>query len=358
MKNKDRNTKASDENNEFDIFVLYEESEPDISSKTKRKTPNKYCEWTKKIFSTYIVPGLTLSAMLGTIGTVVSNHISQQRYYDELVDKYIASMEKLLIEDTFHYKYLKSLDKKENTNTALSPDELRYKHEYNQVKSLALSVTENALRSLSKDDGFCIPLPKLEKPFWNCRYIGQNNPERRQFVVSFLDQAGLGFKSIFDPKIRRGQQWESFLEEINLGALERNRGLNLERIMLPRAILKKANFTEADLKKAFLSSTDLTDARLIDANLSGAYLIDANLSGAYLIDANLSGAYLIDAKLPNANFTDANLTNADLTNADLTNADLTRANLTRAKGAVINQAKLCNTILPNGKISGCPKNDL
>ncbi|MBD2344396.1 pentapeptide repeat-containing protein [Anabaena subtropica] len=377
MKSKDRNTKISDENNEFDVFVSYEESEPDISSKTKRKTPNKYCEWIKKIISNN-VKGISLIAVLPIIATVVGNYISQQRYYDELLGKYLELMEKYLIQDKLYVNYLE-MDhiEKEHLNTNdeekkkdFQKDFQQRQAEFLQARNLARSTTENMLRSFSRNDGICLPINSfpitIETFPGNNEYLMINpcipgttkNPERRQLLLSFLSEAGLGFKNIVDGTIPK-EPSQSFLEGIYLGSLQNNKGLNLEEINLSRAILRNANLIYANLIGANLTSADLTSSRLHYAILPSAYLTDANLTDARLDYANLEKARFIDANLKRANLTRANLQGADLTRANLKDADLTRANLKDADltDANLKDAKLCNTILPNGKISDCPKNE-
>ncbi|MBD2296473.1 pentapeptide repeat-containing protein [Anabaena sphaerica FACHB-251] len=418
-----------------------------------------------------------ISTLVSLLLFIAGDYISRQRYYDELIDKFLTSMELYLIQDKLYVNYLEMEHiKKEHLNTNDEDKKKEFqqkKAEYEQAKNLARSVTENTLRSLSTNDGICLRIIP-------CMFT--KNPERRQLLLSFLDEAGLGFKNRVDG-IMPEEPSESFLEEINLGSLRDTEGLHLEEINLSRAILRRANFKDAKLRGANLTTTELTDARLHYANLSGAYLTKANLKNAYLFQAtlkgthlqranlidanlkkvvldnntdfkgavygcsrpelpcfyskseseelkrklekqaievkpgldlsdlpletrqflddvfkssiddktscasihkdktrcalydtdlsevNLTGAKLVNADLRKTNFTKANLTDADLTGADLTGADLTganlkdailtRTNLKDAKGATaaIKQVKLCKTTLPNGKISGCQKND-
>jgi uncharacterized protein YjbI with pentapeptide repeats len=414
------------------------------------------------------------STLVTLIITIVGNYISGQRYYDELLDKYLTSMEVFLIKDELHATYLakEHLKKKiqNNHDENITEEFKKQEAKYSQVKSLALSVTENTLRSLSRNDGMmCLPVKILNI---HCIPGTRHNPERRQLLLTFLEESKLGFINPEDSK-RPNQPLESFLEGINLSTLtdeKTDEKLDLEGIQLTRAILRKANFSRANLRGAHLNAADLKNARLPEIDLSDADLTKANLKNAdlryailkrtilrrvNLIDArleyveldkktdlkgavygetmdfrprssneaskeisderqeikdklmkkgaievkpgldlsnlpletrqaldevfkeyksdidrtllalretDLSGvdltkAKLVDADLREANFTDADLTGADLTGADLTGADLTGADLTGAKGAVINinKAKLCNTILPTGEISDCPK---
>jgi hypothetical protein len=73
----------------------------------------------------------------------------------------------------------------------------------------------------------------------------------------------------------------------------------------------------AYLRRALLDRADLTDANLINVDLSGADLTDAQLRGANLFAANLSEASLRGVDLSYANLSGANLTGADLSNAIL-----------------------------------------
>jgi hypothetical protein len=369
----------------------------------------------RKILKTFknILKAITFPALISLVAFIGGNYISDQRYYNDLVDKYINSMEELLIKDKFHANYLDNKNRDLLTNAQqnlkkgkkrlqdLKPDFIRiiyikfvsndnnkseqqfqsidieeaikkikqaqklnnqspdkklkniidrmekefekqclqqevdYKKketEFNQVRSLALSITENTLRSLSKNDGlFAIYINKsyqinipvinqkinLPRFHWSSEVpFTRRNPERQQLLLSFLDKAGLGFKSK-DRGTRPEQPSESFLEGINLGRLTETEGVNLEKINLSRSILRKADLRGAYLRKANLSSADLEGSHLQEADLTGAFLTDA----------------------------------------DLKDADLKGADLTGAIGAVLDRAKLCNTILPTGEISACPKKD-
>jgi Pentapeptide repeats (8 copies) len=128
----------------------------------------------------------------------------------------------------------------------------------------------------------------------------------------------------------------------------------------------------ADLSRANLSSKGaLRDATfgLIAVNLSGTNLSDANLSDANLACANLGGAILKGANLKGANLEKASLGLSHLETLHSNDCfgarliifldpmdeplDLKGANL---KGAIINSdvleiIKLCNTTMPDGKIS-------
>jgi uncharacterized protein YjbI with pentapeptide repeats len=447
---------------------LYKISEPNSRSRNFKKTLHKWFFRSQKNILNIVKnigKVIGISALLSLIGTIVGTYISGQRYYDELLDKYLTSMEVFLIKDELHATYLakEHLKKKiqNNHDENITEEFKKQEAKYSQVKSLALSVTENTLRSLSRNDGMCLPGKTFKIIL--CIPGTTNNPERRQLLLTFLQESELGFINQKDGK-RPEQPAESFLERINLSSISPTKKLNLENIKLERAILREANFSRANLTGAYLNAADLTDARLEQADLSHADLTKANLRNANLSKAILNGttlkranlidarledveldkktdlkgavygetkkrpyteetkkkleivknhlikkgaievkpgldlsnlppetrqalnevfednrpikdkallalyatdlsgvdltqAKLVDADLREANFTGATLTGADLTGANLTGADLTGADLTRAKGAVINinKAKLCNTILPTGEISDCPK---
>jgi len=125
-------------------------------------------------------------------------------------------------------------------------------------------------------------------------------------------------------------------------------GLNLERIILKKAILigarlegakltvahlEGANLQDAHLERADLTFAHVEQAQLIGAHLEGAQLIAAHLERAYLIAAHLEGGNLSGAHLEGGNLIAAHLEEAYLTDAHLEGADLTDAHL---KGAYLN----------------------
>ena len=111
------------------------------------------------------------------------------------------------------------------------------------------------------------------------------------------------------------------------------------------------NFQEAILQRASFSATNLRNANFLRANLSkanfkgadfrGADLRAVDLSGADLRWANLEGVDLTGAIIAGANFDGANLKDACLKNTDPGKL-WWKANL--------NEAKLNNTILPDGTV--------
>ena len=99
-------------------------------------------------------------------------------------------------------------------------------------------------------------------------------------------------------------------------------GDEIGSLMIKRADLRDADFTEASLTKA-----DLRDADFTGANLRGAAFLSADLQGAILEGANLK-----DASFYLANLKSANLSGADLEGANLLGAKLRGANVNGVKG--------------------------
>ena len=101
----------------------------------------------------------------------------------------------------------------------------------------------------------------------------------------------------------------------------------LEKAVLSRAHLQKANFGSAQLQGAnlngaYLTKADFREAQLQGANLNGTYLLWADLSRTQLQGANLNGAYLPEADLKEAQLQGANLNLAQLQGAMLSKANL------------------------------------
>jgi hypothetical protein len=101
----------------------------------------------------------------------------------------------------------------------------------------------------------------------------------------------------------------------------------LEGLELPKARLRRSNFSGCDLRHANFQHADLEDANFYYANfreadLRGCHLAGCDLGEADFTDANLAGADLADTVMTNVSFVGANLANASLTNADLRGADL------------------------------------
>lgn len=119
-------------------------------------------------------------------------------------------------------------------------------------------------------------------------------------------------------------------------------GADLRRADLGRAHLRRATLTEANLQEAWLEDADLRDARLSGADLRGANLADARLTGADLSRADLQKALLQRAALHLATLQHADLRQANLQEAQLQRADLRRAELqgVKARRAILRDALL------------------
>ena len=105
-----------------------------------------------------------------------------------------------------------------------------------------------------------------------------------------------------------------------------------------------ASCTEQDF-----TAIDLSDLDMTGGNFAGSDFTAANLRGAVLRDADLSGATL----------TRADLTDADLRGADLTDAVVFSATFEGAEwqGASRSGMQTCETVLPDGDVSDCPRID-
>ena len=126
------------------------------------------------------------------------------------------------------------------------------------------------------------------------------------------------------------------------------RGVNLSGADMFKAVLSKANFSDADLSGAGLIGANLARAVLTRANLAGARLTGANLNGARFERANLSETRLESSDLAMAGLENANLSMARLSNASLTEAHLSNANLA---GASLHECDLSKTRLQGANLA-------
>ncbi len=120
---------------------------------------------------------------------------------------------------------------------------------------------------------------------------------------------------------------------------------------LSRVNFSGANLERIDLRSANLQGANLKNANLRYANLQWADIREANLQGADLTGAILKSTLLTDADLQKANLSASNIEGTDLRNANLSHANLIKA----SKNNDIqerNSVTLCETVLPNGIISG------
>jgi uncharacterized protein YjbI with pentapeptide repeats len=120
-------------------------------------------------------------------------------------------------------------------------------------------------------------------------------------------------------------------------------GATLMECDFEAAILQKASFSAANLRGAKFRRANLAKANLKGADFRGADLRSVDLSGADLRWANLEGVNLTGSIISGANFDGANLKNASLKATDPGKL-WWKANL--------NEAKLDNTILPDGTVFG------
>jgi uncharacterized protein YjbI with pentapeptide repeats len=174
------------------------------------------------------------------------------------------------------------------------------------------------------------------------------DPKRQHLVIQFLDAANL---NTLDGE--KGILYKARMSEANLNKADLSRA-NLFEANLSYANLSYANLSNANLSNAILSGADLSNANLFEAKLSGAKLRFANLSYANLSEADLRDTDLSGAKLSGAYLGGAKLSGANLSKANLYD----EARLFQAETLsevqlqlLLAQVKLCNTTLPDGKVS-------
>ncbi|MBN1217360.1 MAG: pentapeptide repeat-containing protein [Anaerolineae bacterium] len=120
-------------------------------------------------------------------------------------------------------------------------------------------------------------------------------------------------------------------------------GATLMECDFSESILQRASFSAANLRGANFRRANLAKANLKGADFRGADLRAVDLSGADLRWANLEGVDLTGSIISGANFDGANLKNACLRKTDPGKL-WWKANL--------DEAKLENTILPDGTVFG------
>lgn len=113
-------------------------------------------------------------------------------------------------------------------------------------------------------------------------------------------------------------------------------GVNFGGRDLRGANLRGATLSNANLSDAILSRSDLRRVNFRGAELSNSYLDGANLSGADLRGANVFGSYLKNVRLKNTR---------------LDGVDLSQTQGIRNTDVLSQQARLCNTTLPDGVVS-------
>ena len=132
----------------------------------------------------------------------------------------------------------------------------------------------------------------------------RKNPYTREDVLRLIKKHGGTAKGLdLSEKV--------FEEGIDL------RKLDLEEIILNKAVLRYAHLEGADLSFAQLEEADLFFAHLEGANLWQAHLEGASLSGARLEETDFLGAHLEGADLSVAHLEGADLRESHIEGADL-----------------------------------------
>ncbi len=156
-----------------------------------------------------------------------------------------------------------------------------------------------------------------------------------------------------------GEQRRSVVEFLAESGLAGSRvpGTDVEPVIsLANANLSEADLTLIDyLQGTDLTETDLSDATVLRINLSKAVLRRANLTEADLAGTILRQADLNEATLTTTNMQQVDLSGADLTGANLSAADLTDANLEDATGITVEEleeqtASLEGATMPDGTV--------
>lgn len=120
------------------------------------------------------------------------------------------------------------------------------------------------------------------------------------------------------------------------------RGLPVDNVMFPRAILDYAVFSDSENLATFLD-TDFQDASLVGTSLDAAFLSRVNLASANLTCASLTSAILSLANLREATLSDVDFSNAEFDEVNIENAILEDTNLTNVTGLTqqqLNSAKI------------------
>ena len=124
-------------------------------------------------------------------------------------------------------------------------------------------------------------------------------------------------------------------------------------IIFEGATLMQCNFQESVLQNASFSAANLRGANFYRANLAKANLKGADFRGADMRAVDLSGADLRWANLEGVNLTGAIIAGANFDGANLKNACLKKTDPGKLWWkANLNEAKLDNTILPDGTVFG------
>ena len=124
------------------------------------------------------------------------------------------------------------------------------------------------------------------------------------------------------------EEWED--HKLDLRATDL-RGLFVDKVMLPRAALENAVFSDAE-NQATLLEADFEDASLVGAGLDAALLLGGSFASANLAFASLTNVILNRVDLRQSTLSNADFSNAEFTKVDIEGAILTETNLTNVTG--------------------------
>ncbi|MGK7958734.1 MAG: pentapeptide repeat-containing protein [Crocosphaera sp.] len=199
--------------------------------------------------------------------------INKQNRQEEILEKYLDSMERLLLNDN---------------------------NDYEKMVKIARFKTLTVLRRLTLN-------PEYDK----------------SIVLRFLYDTNLIVIKTQEDDNRNANLNLSLCDFENVNLLQVNlTGANLLRINLYNANLKRAHLDYSHLYGANLKEACLYEAHFYKANLTGADLTGADLTGADLRNVNLEQANLRNTNCYGANFRDANLEGANLEGANLYQANV------------------------------------
>ncbi len=97
--------------------------------------------------------------------------------------------------------------------------------------------------------------------------------------------------------------------------------------MTSKSGLKCTRLTGANLTRAKLTRVSLEKVEATDANFTDAEMSEVNLTGAILVGANLTGVSLEKVNVNDANFTNAEMHGVNLRQVDMSKANLSGANM-------------------------------
>lgn len=246
------------------------------------------------------------------------HEIALDKYREEILQGYIDSMTKLLLEDGL-------LSKKKNKP---------------ELKTISRTRTLTALRRL---DG--------ARKGYLLRFIFEAGLIKSEPVI------GLHGADLTNAELQKAKLFGACLKGANLT------GANLTKAILEDADLSNTNLTSAILDDAQIAFSTLRLSKLDNAHLCGADLVGVDLEMATLNGAMLENAVLRDSKMDSVELRGANLTSCNLENASIARADLTNTNLQNAKlicvdfthsrliGAILDGAEMTDSILDLADLS-------